>query len=283
VTSTPTVSGDDIAAGVRALGLEGRPLEIHVSLRSFGWVDGGPGTLIDALVALNCTPLVATMATQAFAVPAPAHDRPARNGVDYAATDRSAAASPWPGCSRVYDSSCTDTDSWLGATAAHIAGRADRVRCGRPCGEFSAVGPMASALIEAETPDDSFGPLRALVDNDGWVVLMGVSLTKLTLLHLAEVEAGRRPFIRWALGPRHTAIRVMGGECSRGFDRLAEVLAPIERRTQVGISPWRAFPARGVVERAAAAIQRQPTITHCPDPRCIECADAIAGGPIEPD
>lgn len=281
--STPTVSGDDVAAGVRALGLEGRPLGIHVSLRSFGWVVGGPGTIIDALVALNCTALVATMATQAFAVPAPAHDRPERNGVDYAATDRSAAASPWPGSSRLYDSSCTETDSWLGATAAHVARRTDRVRCRRPCGEFSAVGPSASALIEAETPDDSFGPLRALVDSDGWVVLMGVSLTKLTLLHLAEAQAGRRPFIRWALGPGHTAIRVMGGECSRGFDRLAEALAPIERRANVGVSPWRAFPAKCVLERAIAEIERHPSITHCPDPTCIECEDAIAGGPIEPN
>lgn len=279
--ATRTVSGDDIAAGLGALGLEGRALEIHVSLRSFGWLEGGARTLIDALVALNCTPLVATMATNAYAVPAPADDRPRRNGIDYEAKDRSAAALPWPGCTRVYDSSATETDEWLGATAAHVAARADRVRCRRPCGEFSTVGPMASALIGAETTDDSFGPLRGLVDCEGWAILMGVSLTKLTLLHLAEVEAGRRPFIRWALGPGNAVTRVMGGECSRGFDRLAEVLAPLERRIEVGSSPWRAFPAGDLLERAAAATQRQPLITHCPDPTCIECADATAGGPIE--
>jgi NADPH-dependent 2,4-dienoyl-CoA reductase/sulfur reductase-like enzyme len=45
-------------------------------------------------------------------------------------------------------------------------------------------------LIGAETDADVFGPLRALADHDGAVVLMGVGLTRMTLLHLAEVEAG---------------------------------------------------------------------------------------------
>jgi hypothetical protein len=41
------------------------------------------------------------------------------------------------------------------------------------------------------------------------------------------------------------------------------------------------FPARPALDLAAAAIRAEPTITHCPDPTCLECADAIAGGPIE--
>ena len=31
----------------------------------------------------------------------------------------------------------------------------------------------------------------------------------------------------------------------------------------------------------ADAIRADPSITHCPDPGCVECADAIAGGPLE--
>jgi aminoglycoside 3-N-acetyltransferase len=46
--------------------------------------------------------------------------------------------------------------------------------------------------------DDVFGPLRALRERDGWVVLAGVGLTSMTLLHVAEIEAGRKPFIRWS-------------------------------------------------------------------------------------
>lgn len=39
------------------------------------------------------------------------------------------------------------------------------------------VGPLASELVSAEDDDDVFGPLRALRERDGWVVLAGVGLT----------------------------------------------------------------------------------------------------------
>jgi aminoglycoside N3'-acetyltransferase len=126
-----------------------------------------------------------------------------------------------------------------------------------------------------------FGPLRALVALDGVAVLVGVSLTRLTLLHLAEADAGRRPFIRWALGADGTPMRCRCGECSMGFDNLGPQLEPVERRTTVGASHWRVFSATEVVNRAAAAIREDPAITHCSNPECIECADAIAGGPDE--
>ena len=110
---------------------------------------------------------------------------------------------------------------------------------------------------------------------------MGVGLTRLTLLHLAEVEAGRRPFIRWARGRDGRAVRVRAGECSEGFESLASSLAPVERPLVVGASQWRMFPAREALELAADAIRTTPSITHCPNLECIECADAIAGGPLE--
>jgi aminoglycoside 3-N-acetyltransferase len=123
--------------------------------------------------------------------------------------------------------------------------------------------------------------LRALVEEDDAVVLMGVDLTSMTLLHLAEVEAGRRPFIRWARGPDGRAVRVRAGECSKGFDSLAPALAPVERQVPVGDSRWRVFPAREAMKLAAQAIRTDPSITHCPNPGCIECEDAIVGGPLD--
>ncbi len=111
---------------------------------------------------------------------------------------------------------------------------------------------------------------------------MGVGLTTLTLLHLAEVIAGRRPFIRWSRAPDGRPARVRAGECSKGFERLAPALAPIERVVEVGQSRWRVYDdAREVVARAADAIRDDPSITRCANPSCLECADAIAGGPIE--
>lgn len=274
-----TVGQDDIAAGVERLGLAGAPLGIHVSLRSFGEIDGGPATLIGALLAQGCTVLIPTMANQAFAIPAPPDDRPERNGRDYAEKDRLATDEPWPGSSDVYDESRTETDTWLGATPAFVARHPERVRTAST-GAFSAIGPLAAELIAADEPRDVFGPLRALVDRDGWVVLMGVSLTTMTLLHLAEVEAGRTPFVYWARGRDGQPVRSLGGGCSMGFDALGSVLAPIEWTTEVGASRWRAFPAGEVVRLASAAIGADPEITRCSNRACLECRDAVAGGPI---
>jgi aminoglycoside 3-N-acetyltransferase len=276
------VTADDLASAIGRLGLADKIIEIHVSLKSFPRIEGGPAALVDAFLSSGCTVVMWTSAHETFRVPAPPDDRPHRNGVDYAAEDAHVKAVPWLGMSDVYDETRTETDPWLGATSAHVARRPDRVRSKRPVGTVSAVGPHARRMIAAETAEDVFGPLRALAGSpDGRVLLMGVSLTRMTILHLAEIEAGRRPFIHWARGADGRAVRYMAGACSEGFDNLADDLANHETHTRVGNSRWRLYQASDTVRIAAAAIRRTPSITHCPDPTCIECADAIAGGPID--
>lgn len=272
----------DIAEVAERLDIAGRALCVHASLRSFPRLTRGPATLIDGLLSTGATVMVATMAGEAFAIPAPPDDRPARNGIDYRAMDREAAAAPWPGSADMFDPSRVEIDAGLGATCAYVASRPDRIRAPRT-GGFSAVGPLADELMSAEEEDDVFGPLRALRERDGWVLLVGVDLTTMTLLHVAEIEAGRKPFIRWTRARDGSARRIRVGQCSMGFERLAPALAAQERRTVVGGSTWRAYPAGPALALAARAIRDDPGITRCGDPSCQECRDAIAGGPIDPD
>ena len=271
----------EVERALRELGIEGRPIEVHVSVRSFGGLEDGPATIVDGVLAAGSTVLAATMAPDLFGIAAPPYDRPSQNGIDYSTQASRAGDSQREESIGAYDPARTEVSEWLGAFSAHVAARPDRIRCRYASGEFSAVGPLASRLIGAETDADVFGPLRALVKENGAVVLMGVGLTRMTLLHLAEVEAGRRPFIRWARGRDGRPVRVRVGECSEGFESLAPILAPVERRLLVGASPWRVFPASEALELAGDAIRTNPSITHCPNPKCIECADAIAGGPLE--
>jgi aminoglycoside 3-N-acetyltransferase len=281
MAESTVVTEADVAAGAARLGIADRAVCVHASLRSFPRLESGPATLVDGLVDAGATVLVGTMANEAFAIPPPLDDRPERNGIDYVEQDRQAAVSTWPGLTDIYVHTRTEVSSWLGATSAYVAARPDRLRC-RLSPDFAAVGPLAQQLIEAEVEEDVFGPLRALAFCNGWVLLVGVSLTRLTLLHLAETMAGRRPFVRWLRGPDGMPRRVRVGECSEGFDRLAQVLAPVEHRIMVGDSLWRAFPASEALELAAVAIRAQPEITHCAEPGCIACADAITSGPVDP-
>ena len=154
------------------------------------------------------------------------------------------------------------------------------MRGDHPLCSFSAVGPLAQRLVDAQRPQDLYAPFRELIETGGHVVLMGVSLRRMTLLHFAEKRAGRVLFRRWANGPDLQPMAVEAGGCSGGFDKFEGVLAPLARGTMVRQSRWRIFAAAEALEAAVAAIQRDPQITHCSEPNCGRCNDLIAGGPI---
>ena len=158
---------------------------------------------------------------------------------------------------------------------------ADRSDVATPSGGSQLWGPFASRLIGAETDVDVFGPMRALVEENGTVLLMGVGLTRMTLLHLAEVEAGRRPFVRWAAAAAAVRSGCERGRAQRASSPWRPRLATVERHLVVGRSHWRVFPAREAVGLAANTIRENPWITHCPNPECIELPNTIAGGPLE--
>lgn len=145
---------------------------------------------------------------------------------------------------------------------------------------FAAAGPLARELVGGQTALDVYAPLRELQARDGWVLLMGVGLNRMTLLHEAERVAGRELFRRWAMVPGGTVETFAVGGCSEGFPRLEPVLRHLARQTTVGVSRWCAFPAGDAVAAVAAAIWADPEITRCATPGCLDCADAIAGGPI---
>ncbi len=124
-------------------------------------------------------------------------------------------------------------------------------------------------------------PLCALAEHSGAILLVGVGLTRMTLLHWAEQVAGRAQFRRWALDAHGRTLMVESGGCSEGFEQLAPALAPIEiARAASASSEWRCFRAADVVERAAAAIRADPGITRCSQRSCSRCHDAALGGPI---
>ena len=269
------VTGDDIRAALRSLGLSGQVLCVHSSLRSFGRVAGGAEAVLDALLAQGCTVLVPSF-TNDFEVPPPPGPRPARNAWDY---DR--FAGPTTGIGRVYTPESREIEAGLGAIPTAVVARAGRSRGDHPLNSFAALGPLAAWLVGEQQPRRVYAPLERLAEEGGWIVLMGVGLTSMTFLHLAEQRAGRRLFVRWANDAAGQPLAAKIGSCSSGFDALMPFLAPLARSIRVGQSEWLAFPARETLAAAVAAIRADPALTHCADPRCERCNDAVAGGPIE--
>lgn len=267
-----TVTRADVRAGIVELGLSAATVCVHSSLSSFGRVDGGADAVIDAFVDEQCTLVVPTFSAHVFALAPPEGMRPPRNGIDYDAPLDS------PGADRVFSPASSELSPHMGAVAAAVLARPGRLRGDHPLNSFAAVGERPDLVLE-QRPLDVYAPLRILAARDGFVLLIGAGLDRMTLLHLAEERAGRALFRRWANGPDGRPMEVETGSCSEGFINLEPALAPLARETLVGASRWRAFPARATLGAAADAIREQPEITHCGREDCLRCRDAVAGGP----
>lgn len=265
-----------IRSVLQETGLAGQPVCLHSSLRSFGSVAGGAASVIGAFLDEHCTVLVPTFSWN-YAVSPPASQRPGRNGWEY-----EPSPGPTDGAGRIYTPAVLELDGDMGAVPAAVVASPDHRRGDHPLNSFSAIGPLAQALVGGQAPLDVYAPLRALAQWNGFVLLMGVGLDKMTLLHLAEKEAGRTLFRRWANDGHGRPQAVEVGGCSDGFGNFAPVLQPIMTSRRVGPSVWSVFLAPEALRRAAAAIQSRPAVTHCGAPACGRCHDAVAGGPVLP-
>jgi Aminoglycoside 3-N-acetyltransferase len=272
------ILADHLAEAADELAPPDRPFMVHASLRSFAApIAGGADTLLDVLLARGRTVMVAAFTEPQFGLAAPAALRPARNGIDYSTLP---AVPPLPE-GAPYAAGCGLINPGLGVLPATLISRAGAVRGEHPLNSFAALGPLADELIAAQSPADVYGPIRELAARAGLILLIGVGLNRMTALHLAEQQSGRRLFLRWARGADGQLSMFEVGSCSEGFPRLEPTLHPYARTAVAGGSRWRAYPARQTLAAAATAITEDQGITRCPDDDCLLCRDSIAGGPIE--
>ena len=149
-----------------------------------------------------------------------------------------------------------------------------------PLNSLCGLGPMAEGLIAEQKPLDVYGPYKKMyADDNAYIVLAGVDLTKSTPIHFAEEKSGRQLFRRWGLSDNQK-IESEVGSCSNGFENLRPVVKDIETEIVVGCSTWRVYPFRTFINMTVQAMHNDPQITHCENRQCTRCNDAIKGGPI---
>jgi aminoglycoside N3'-acetyltransferase len=271
------INSEAISLAIRDAGLSGRAICVHSSLRSFGRIAGGPAAIVDAFLAEGCTLMAPTFSDHMFMLKSQPGMRPARNAWPYGGDwDLQPPLHP----DLVYRPDCQDIAAGMGKLPAAVLAVPGRVRGNHPLCSFTAVGPLAEAIISAQEPNHVYAPFAKLAELDGACVLMGLKLTSLTLLHWSEQLSGRTPFRRWANDPAGKPMMVEYGSCSEGFERLRPALAELLKTIQVGSSKWTYMNAGPVAHAAAAAMRRDSEITHCPNANCERCCDAVAGGPL---
>ncbi len=173
-----------LVSDLTMLGIQaGGTLIVHSSLKALGWVAGGTAAVLQALCDVVTPPGTLVMPTQsqdltdpirwgAPAVPAEWHDEIRRS-------------------MPAFDRLRTPTRD-MGRIAELFRTWPSVLRSDHPTSSFAAWGSAAEVVVSEQPLDDPFGeasPLARLYCLDAQVLLLGVTFSRCTALHLAERRA----------------------------------------------------------------------------------------------
>lgn len=246
----------ELAAQLRSLGVrEGGVLLVHTSFREVRPVEGGPLGLIRAL-------------RRALG--------PSGTLVMPAMTDGE----------RVFDPRSTPTEG-MGITAETFWRQPGVVRSTHPGGSFAAEGPLAERICAPQPlspPHGPDSPVGRVHDLGGQVLLLGVTHSEDTTLHLAEAIARvpysvSHPTVVEIDGAARTVMVAETDHCCRNFRKADAWLRARgrQREGKVGSADARLCDARDIVAAATAHLAEDPFVFLCPrGTGCEECDAAHA-------
>jgi len=160
----PVVKKAQIVRGLQELGIQPRDcLMVHSSLKSFGFVEGGADTVIDALQ---------EAVTEAGIVAMPAFCDCAEGG-----------------SSGAYDPVTTPIGKWVGLIPETFRKRSDVLRSRHPTHSVCAWGQKAEEFLQQASPYDTFAedsPWGKLLKQKGKVLFLGEAIGGNTFLHACE-------------------------------------------------------------------------------------------------
>lgn len=267
-----TVTQQDIERGLRDLGLEGAHVLAHTSYKSFGGVEGGPKAVDDALVNTVATLMMPAFTSERTGI---WDARAAFEGNAYPLT----LPDDWTGTPEPFTLD-TPANVTMGVINETFRREYAAARSNNPMLSFVAFGELADELTGPGAEVDGLVPIERLMEAGGQVLLMGVTHTNSTSVHLAEQLAGREMFVRYGQtpeGPREAR----GGGCGNGFDDLKPHVAHLERRVEVGDSTLRCYALQPYVEIARGLIEDGPTALLCPPSKnCVRCDAHRARVPV---
>lgn len=250
----------ELINGLRALGIEGRPVIVHASLSSFGVVRGGADTVVGALLTVFGRVMVPTHTYKTMLIP---EEGPANNALSYGSGRSQNAMAE-------FFTLDMPADPLMGIIPETLRRHPRARRSGHPILSFAGVG--VDEALSTQTLAEPLAPLNALMEMEGWVLLMGVDHTVNTSLHLAERMVGRKQFIRWALTP-HGVVECPGFPgCSMGFGKADSLLEPVTRKVTIGQASVRALPMQPMISLVTRHLKENPLALLCDDPTCERCA-----------
>ncbi len=249
----------DLRTGLFKLGLSHTPVIAHASLKAFGEVVGGAETLLRATLDSVWALVMPTFTYKTMITP---ETGPVNNGLTYGSgQDLNRMAEPF--------TPDLPADRMMGVVPEALRRHPRARRSLHPILSFA--GVYADKFLAAQTPQNPLGPIGALAEADGWILLLGVDHTVDTSIHYAERLAGRKQFLRWGLLPdRIIECPGFPGD-SAGFDAIAPELINETRQVLIGAATVRALPLRSLIQTVDALIKADPLALLCERSDCERC------------
>lgn len=246
------------------LKLSDKPVIVHSSLKRFGPIMGGAETVIRALLDTTQGLIVPTFTYMTMVTP---EVGPPNNGITYGKDkDLNKMAVPFH--------KDLQPDKMMGSlpcTLLHLRGS---IRTVHPILSFGGIG-MDRILI-TQTLFEPLAPIRALAEQDGWVILINVDHSVNTSIHYAEKLAGRKQFLRWSIvGERIVECPGFPGDSS-GFNAIEECIRADTRFVQVNNAVIQAVSLQILFAAVQKLIKKNPLALLCQRSDCERC-NAVKG------
>jgi len=243
-----------------SLNLQDKSVIAHSSLKKFGYIDGGPQTVIHAMRDSFRSMVMPTFTYKTMVVP---EIGPPANGITYGSKkDRNKMAEPFD--------PAMPSDKMMGILPTTLLHEKDVIRSIHPILSFA--GIHADKYLHAQTISNPLAPIGALAEDDGWVVLINTDHTINTSIHYAEKIAGRKQFIRWALlSDRIVECPGFPGDSS-GFNAIKEHLQADTRRVEMeGGAFIQAVPLKRLIDVTVELIKKESLALLCQREDCERC------------
>ena len=252
----------ELVTGFRQLELSpANPVIVHAALSSFGdEVRGGAESVLGALLTVTGRVMAPTFTYKTMVIP---ETGPEDNAASYGSgLDQNRMAE--------FFSAEMPADRMMGALPEALRRHPAAKRSSHPILSFSAID--LEIVLDAQTLDEPFAPVRLLSELGGEVLLIGVDQRANTSIHYAERLAGRKQFVRWALTPGGVVECPGWPGCSDGFNQLAPYLAEFSRRTRVAQAEVQAIPLGQLLKTTVDLLRDQPQALLCGRQDCERCA-----------
>jgi aminoglycoside 3-N-acetyltransferase len=253
------LTSEDFKLALDSLELGGKPAIAHASLKPFGDIEGGPETILRALLAFVSGLIMPTFTYKTMIIP---EVGPPNNGLTYGRyRDLNRMAE--------YFHLEKPADPLMGILPETLRRYPGAMRTAHPILSFAGVN--ANEMLNSQTIYNPFAPIGVLAEQDGWVLLLGVDHTVNTSIHYAEKMAGRRQFMRWALTKKCIVECPNFPGCSDGFEAIRPDIEHVARRVEIGDSFIEAIPLHPLLRIVKAELKRNPLALLCQRDECERC------------